>query len=107
MNYPRSLYLKGWEDLSLTVIVHSEDEELAARANGYKNLKETPLDAPVAGDDIAVIQPDEFVEKAPTGDMTEDDRLDIATSSESASDLAAKYGVSVQKIGAIRRWSNK
>ena len=60
MDYPRSLYLKGWEDLSLTVIVNSEEEELAARANGYRNLKETPLGVPIEADGVAVIQPDDW-----------------------------------------------
>ena len=36
--YPKSLYSKGWEDLSATVVVHSEEEEAEARKNGYKGL---------------------------------------------------------------------
>lgn len=38
--YPKSLYLKGWEDLSATVIVNSPDEEEAARKHGYRTLNE-------------------------------------------------------------------
>jgi hypothetical protein len=40
MEYPKSLYLKGWEDLSATVIVCDEKEEAEARKQGYKMLKE-------------------------------------------------------------------
>ena len=43
--YPKSLYLKGWEDLSLHVIVNSPEEEEAARKEGYRSLGEGP-DAP-------------------------------------------------------------
>lgn len=41
-DYPRSLYLKGWDDLSLEKIVRSAEEEEAARAHGYKKLTEFP-----------------------------------------------------------------
>lgn len=38
IEYPKSLYLKGWEDLDAHVIVYSKDEESDARAKGYKCL---------------------------------------------------------------------
>ena len=47
VEYPKSLYLKGWEDLSKHVIVNSPDEEEKARKNGYKSLNEDVAPAPV------------------------------------------------------------
>lgn len=52
--YPRSLYLRGWEDLSAEVVVRSADEEAAARAKGYKRLPE-----------FAVVEPAPVVEPEP------------------------------------------
>lgn len=40
MEYPKILFLKGWEDLSQSVIVNSEKEELDAKEQGYKSLDE-------------------------------------------------------------------
>lgn len=42
VEYPKSLYLKGWEDLSLHVIVNSPEEEESARKDGYRTLGEGP-----------------------------------------------------------------
>ncbi len=39
-DYPRSLYLKGWEDLSLEKVAHSPEDEERLRARGYKKLTE-------------------------------------------------------------------
>jgi hypothetical protein len=36
--YPKSLYLKGWEDLDATVVVYDADEEAVMRSSGYKGL---------------------------------------------------------------------
>lgn len=47
--YPKQLYRKGWEDLSDSVVVNDEDEEDAARAEGFKMLAEDEA----AGDDAA------------------------------------------------------
>jgi hypothetical protein len=47
MEYPKSLYLKGWEDLSATVIVCDEKEEAEARKQGYKMLNEPEGTKPV------------------------------------------------------------
>lgn len=38
--YPKSLYLRGWDDLNATVVVNNEDEEATARAEGYRSLAE-------------------------------------------------------------------
>lgn len=45
--YPKQLYRQGWDDLSDSVVVENDDEEDAARAEGFKMLseeegKETP-----------------------------------------------------------------
>lgn len=40
VEYPKSLYSKGWGDLSATVVVNSKEEEDAARKEGYKGLNE-------------------------------------------------------------------
>ena len=41
--YPRSLYLKGWKDLSQEVVVHSKEQEAEARKLGYKKITEFTL----------------------------------------------------------------
>ena len=38
--YPKQLYRKGWDDLSDSVVVENDDEEDAARADGFKMLSE-------------------------------------------------------------------
>ena len=38
--YPKQLYRQGWEDLSDSVVVENDDEEDAARADGFKMLSE-------------------------------------------------------------------
>lgn len=38
--YPKQLYRKGWDDLTDSVVVENEDEEGAARADGFKMLYE-------------------------------------------------------------------
>lgn len=40
MEYPKSLFLRGWDDLEATKLVHGEDEEREARKGGYKSLAE-------------------------------------------------------------------
>lgn len=45
IEYPKSLYSKGWEDLSATVVVNSKEEEDAARKEGYKGLAD-PVEEP-------------------------------------------------------------
>lgn len=44
MEYPKSLYLQGWLDLSLHIVVNSPEQEEEARKHGYRSL-----DEPVAG----------------------------------------------------------
>ena len=40
MNYPKQLYRKGWDDLSDSVVVNSQEEEDAVRTEGFKMLSE-------------------------------------------------------------------
>ncbi len=47
--YPKQLYRKGWDDLSDSVVVENEDEEEAARADGFKMLSEEGEEAPKRG----------------------------------------------------------
>ncbi len=47
--YPKQLYRKGWDDLSDSVVVENEDEEDAARAEGFKMLSEEGEEAPKRG----------------------------------------------------------
>lgn len=55
VEYPKGLYLRGWEDLDAFVIVKDAEEEAAARAKGYRHINEpAPVDAapaPVGHDD--------------------------------------------------------
>lgn len=50
IEYPKSLYLRGWDDLGATVTVHNAPEEADARAVGYRTVSE-PVDAPAMDDD--------------------------------------------------------
>lgn len=38
--YPKALYLKGWDDLDACVVVLDAEEEAAARKEGYRMLNE-------------------------------------------------------------------
>jgi hypothetical protein len=38
--YPKALFMCGWDDLTQCIVVSSEDEELSARANGYRGIDE-------------------------------------------------------------------
>lgn len=38
--YPKQLYRSGWDDLTDTIVVNSQDEEDAVRAEGFKMLGE-------------------------------------------------------------------
>ena len=40
IEYPKSLYLKGWDDLDASVIVHDAEQEAQARDQGYRSLDE-------------------------------------------------------------------
>ena len=42
--YPKSLYLKGWDDLDASVIVHDAEQEAQARGDGYRALHEPVAD---------------------------------------------------------------
>lgn len=43
--YPKSLYLRGWDDLSAERVVKDAAEEADARAAGYRMLSELVEDA--------------------------------------------------------------
>ena len=47
--YPKQLYRKGWGDLSDSVVFEYDDEEDAARAEGFKMLSEEGEEAPKRG----------------------------------------------------------
>ena len=47
--YPKQLYRQGWDDLSDYVVVENDDEEDAARAEGFKMLSEEGEEAPKRG----------------------------------------------------------
>lgn len=61
--YPKSLYLHGWSDLSATVVAHDAAAEAEARAQGYRMLSdpETTAEAVAAGDtmEAEVVPPPE------------------------------------------------
>lgn len=38
--YPKALYLSGWDDLGACVVVLDAEEESAARKDGYRMLTE-------------------------------------------------------------------
>jgi hypothetical protein len=42
--YPKALYLRGWDDLDACVTVHSVEQEEEARADGYRMLSEPVAD---------------------------------------------------------------
>lgn len=52
--FPKSLYLRGWDDLSATVVVHDAAAEAEARAAGYRMLSDPPepIEAVSAGDSM-------------------------------------------------------
>lgn len=50
VEYPKALYLHGWDDLDACVTVQDEAEESAARAEGYRSLAE-PVAEPAMDDD--------------------------------------------------------
>lgn len=47
--YPKALYLRGWDDLNASVTVRDRAEEDAARAQGYRMLTDPPVEAPRRG----------------------------------------------------------
>ena len=50
IEYPKALYLRGWDDLDACVTVQNAEQEEAARAEGYRGLSE-PVAAPPVSDD--------------------------------------------------------
>ncbi len=50
VEYPKALYLRGWEDLDAVVTVHDAAQEAEAREQGYRTLVEPPIVPAVADD---------------------------------------------------------
>jgi hypothetical protein len=54
-DFPKGLYLHGWDDMDAYVIVADAAEEAAARAKGYRHINEPvavqAVSAPVVDDD--------------------------------------------------------
>ncbi len=49
--YPKALYLRGWDDLDAMVTVYDAAQEAEAREDGYRSLVEPPVE--VVGQDDA------------------------------------------------------
>lgn len=41
IEYPKQLYLHGWDDLSATIVVMDAEQEAEARKTGYTMLSES------------------------------------------------------------------
>ena len=52
VEYPKALYLRGWDDLDAMVTVHDAAQEAEAREDGYRSLTE-PVVVPAVGDDTS------------------------------------------------------
>jgi hypothetical protein len=50
VEFPKALYLRGWDDLAACVTVQDAAEEAGARAQGYRSLTE-PVAEPEVGED--------------------------------------------------------
>ena len=50
VEYPKALYLRGWDDLDAMVTVYDAAQEAEAREDGYRTLVEPPVVVAV-GDD--------------------------------------------------------
>ena len=50
IEFPKVLYLRGWDDLDACVTVQDAGQEADARAQGYRGLDE-PVAMPEAGED--------------------------------------------------------
>lgn len=46
MEYPKALFLVGWDDTSQCVIVSDKQEEEAKRSEGYSSLNDTKEEKP-------------------------------------------------------------
>lgn len=72
--YPKSLYLRGWDDLSAHVIVADAEAEAEARKAGYRMLSDVPGDAD--GDGVAT--KDELLAEAERLGVAVDKRWGVA-----------------------------
>jgi hypothetical protein len=50
VEYPKALYLRGWDDLDAMVTVYDAGQEAEARADGYRALVDPPV-VPAVVDD--------------------------------------------------------
>ena len=57
VEYPKSLYAKGWDDLDAHVIVRDAAEEAEARAKGYKRLPEFTDAEPAPAVEAPAVEP--------------------------------------------------
>lgn len=62
IEFPKGLYLHGWDDMDAYVIVKDAAEEAAARAKGYRHINEA---APVAAEPVAAPTMDGDAPEAP------------------------------------------
>jgi len=51
IEYPKALYLRGWDDLAACFTVQDAAQEQDARAEGYRSLAE-PVAKAETGDDV-------------------------------------------------------
>jgi len=52
IEFPKALYLRGWDDLNACVTVQDAGQEADARAQGYRSLAE-PAAEPEVDDDVS------------------------------------------------------
>jgi hypothetical protein len=50
IEFPKALYLRGWDDLDACVTVQNAEQEQDARAQGYRSLAEPPVELEAGGD---------------------------------------------------------
>ncbi len=50
VEYPKALYLRGWEDLDAMITVYDAEQEAEAREDGYRSLAEPPVVLAVSDD---------------------------------------------------------
>ncbi len=76
--YPKALYLRGWDDLDASVTVLDAAGEASARAAGYKGLADpvaTPEPAPV---DVAQDEREALLARAEAAGLDVDKRWGLA-----------------------------
>ena len=86
--YPKSLYLRGWDDLSAHVIVQDGAAETEARKAGYRMLTDPPALAPDTDGDGAESKAELLAEADRLG-VTVDRRWGVARLREALAEAAA------------------